>query len=187
MSNEDALTHLIRGRKPLCHHLGRLDAGDTLRDHKEYQEGTDERWCRECQRIKRDLRRVPRVEKERRVIEVNEFIAVIAAHGRHFFRYKDVVARFELDDHGKIWFHNEYTGKRIYTHQRGGWKGFHHGGTLLDLCKALRDYIMGRGEFPARAAGPWPEWLCNGDLWGYEDDIKPVREKIREILEKRRQ
>lgn len=126
-------------------------------------------------------------EKELRLAEANEFIAVIAAHGRRFFHHKGVVAYFELDDRGKIWFHNEWTGKRIYTHQKGGWNGFHHGGTLLDLCKALRDYIMGRGEFPARAAGPWPEWVCQGDLWGYGEDIKPVREKIREIVEKRRQ
>lgn len=68
------------------------------------------------------------------------------------------------------------------THYEGHWKWFTNGGTLKRLCEALRDYILGRAEFPTNHLGPWPEMLCGGDLWGYVDDMQKVRDETLSLL-----
>lgn len=76
-----------------------------------------------------------------------------------------------------MWFLDDYTRKRIYTHYKGRWRGFTHGGTIKQLIESLRDYIT-RGELlPAGIFGPWPDWYCGGDLWGYDSAMETVRTK----------
>lgn len=41
----------------------------------------------------------------------------------------------------------------------------------------LADYIRtGKPITNQYVLGPWDEWMCNGDLWGYGDDMEKVRE-----------
>ena len=38
-------------------------------------------------------------------------------------------------------------------------------------------------EINIRHFGPFPEWSCGGDLWGYgKDEMQKVREEIAKIL-----
>jgi len=109
----------------------------------------------------------------------NKVIAVIAAHGRRFFHHEGRVSRFEVDARGRVWLHDKYSGARIYTMQRGRWRGFTEGGTLKSLCEALRDYI--RTGQPIRRGwfGPWPDYYCDGDLWGYgKEAMETVRREV---------
>jgi len=84
--------------------------------------------------------------KRQRVEHVNQAIRIIADHGRRFF-YSQAVnhyASMEVDQRGKVWFIDDYSGKCIFTHDTvwgGRWRGFTHGGTLRDLIKEFRDYI----------------------------------------------
>ncbi len=102
-----------------------------------------------------------------RVEHANALIKVIAEHGRMFFDYKGTIATLELDKNGKVWFVDEYTKARVYTHYRGQWRGFNHGGALRDLVCTMRDYIVKGKPLSIEWIAPtrWnPE---NGDIWGY--------------------
>ncbi|WP_256357728.1 hypothetical protein [Pseudomonas sp. PDM28] len=84
--------------------------------------------------------------KRQRAEQVNQVIRIIADHGRRFFYSKAVnrYASIEVDNRGKVWFIDDYSGKRVFTHETvwgGRWRGFTHGGTLKDVVKAFRDYI----------------------------------------------
>lgn len=114
--------------------------------------------------------------KQERVQAVNRLIGEIASCGRHFFRYGNNVARMEVDARGKVWLIDEYSGKRIYTHYAGRWRGFTHGGTLRDLVCSLRDFITSGALLHARSFGPYPDWYSGGDPWGYGADMVQVRE-----------
>lgn len=105
--------------------------------------------------------------KQERVVEANKVIEVISRHGRRFFRHEDRVSRFELDAQGRVWLIDKYSNKRVYTHYPYRWRNFTEGGTLKCLCEDLRDYI--RTGTPIRRAwfGPFPDWRCEGDPWGY--------------------
>ncbi|WP_244142213.1 hypothetical protein [Pseudomonas gozinkensis] len=80
--------------------------------------------------------------KRQRCEQVNKVILIIASHGRRFF-YDDVTGRYasmEVDHRGKVWIVDEYTGKRIFTHETvwgGRWHGFNHGGTLKVWSKSF--------------------------------------------------
>ena len=114
-------------------------------------------------------------ERIKRLAEVNVFMQAMAGHGRKFFRHGDSVSWLEMDVRGRIWFFDSYSRKRIYTHYRGRWKGFTNGGTLKALVEALRDYVM-TGKKLSQGRLWWPDWYCNGDLWGYgEEGMEPVR------------
>ena len=102
-----------------------------------------------------------------RVEHANALIKVISEHGRKFFEHKGALATLELDKNGKVWVVDEYTKARVYTHYRGHWYGFYHGGTLRDLVCAMRDYIVKGKQLSIEWIAPtrWnPE---NGDIWGY--------------------
>lgn len=115
--------------------------------------------------------------KHDRVQNVNQLIKVIGDGGRNFFKHKDRYASMEIDCRGKIWWVDDYTEKRIYTHYEfGRWRGFSHGGTLRDLVRALRNYVTKGEPVPTFHFGPWPEHFCNGDLWGYGDYMDRVRD-----------
>ncbi len=102
-----------------------------------------------------------------RVEHANALIKVLSEHGRKFFEHKGALATLELDKNGKVWVVDEYTKARVYTHYRGHWYGFNHGGTLRDLVCAMRDYIVKGKQLSIEWIAPtrWnPE---NGDIWGY--------------------
>jgi hypothetical protein len=132
------------------------------------------------------------VAKQERLSIANRAIAVISAHGRKFFSLSaegrtvthNRISRFELRAHGQLWFVDKYTQKSIYTsYRRGRWRGFSEGGTLRALVCEMADYISGkRKDFPVTCFGPWPEWVCGGDLWGYGEDMKVVRDEIHALV-----
>lgn len=123
------------------------------------------------------------MNRHERVEVANKFLEIISRHGRRFFHHKDRVSRFELDHRGRVWFVDSYNKRRIWTHQDGSWgRYFTNGGTLLILCKALREFIMDRGDLPLNHLGPWPVTLCDGDLWGYGDSMATVRDECRQLV-----
>ncbi|MGM8935120.1 hypothetical protein ACS8E9_09585 [Pseudomonas neustonica] len=121
------------------------------------------------------------MNRHKRAEQVNEAIKIIGSHGRRFFYNKehDRFARMEVDERGKVWFVDDYSGKRIYTHPTGfssRWRGFTHGGTLHNLVEEFREYI-------AHGLQVWPGFLGpergfdESNIWGYpEEDMKKVRE-----------
>lgn len=113
--------------------------------------------------------------------KVNDLLRCIGEVGRRFFHHDGRYARFEVGLRGRVWLHDHYSRKRIYTHYPYRWRGFTNGGTLKALCIALRDFIM-RGK-PVKSGhfGPWPDWYCGGDLWGYGDAMEGVRAKALEL------
>lgn len=120
-------------------------------------------------------------EKQKRLHNANELIKTIATCGRKFFCHSGRVSRFETDGRGRIWFVDSYDEARIYTHYtQGRWRGFSEGGTLRALVIALRDFIS-TGKQLGFAFGPWPDWYCDGDLWGYGDDMQTVRNTAGEL------
>jgi hypothetical protein len=117
-------------------------------------------------------------ERQERVDKVNELVRVIGNCGRRFFysTENDRYAAIEIDKHGRVWWVDDYSGKRIYTHYRYWKRGFSHGGTLHNLVNAFRDYVSKGKPVSSSAFGPWPDWLCDGDLWGYGDDMQQIRD-----------
>lgn len=107
--------------------------------------------------------------KRERIEDANYLILQVSIFGRRFF-YNDRhnrVARFDLTIDGKLWFRDDYTGRRVYVAYRGRWKHFSHGGTMRALVEALANYIRTGQRISPRYFGPWPEIVCDGDLWGY--------------------
>lgn len=113
--------------------------------------------------------------KKTRAEQANMFLAAIAGCGRRFFAHSGRVSRFEVDDRGRVWFIDAYREARIYTHYKYRWRGFSEGGTLRGLVLQLRDFIR-TGTPATMHLGPFPDWVCNGDLWGYKGDMEIVRE-----------
>ncbi len=119
--------------------------------------------------------------KQQRCEQVNQAIKIIADHGRRFFwcdttqRY----ARMEVDKRGKVWFVDDYSGKRIYTHPTtwgGRWRGFSHGGTLKGLVERFRDYISHGKQLSRSCLGP--ERMGDSNIWGYDEQaMRTVREQ----------
>tara|TARA_R110001606_G_scaffold8453_3_gene37202 strand:+ start:5382 stop:5849 length:468 start_codon:yes stop_codon:yes gene_type:complete len=102
-----------------------------------------------------------------RVEHANELIRLIASCGREFFRHGETVAHMEIDQRGKVWFVDEYTRRRIYTHYRDDWRGFNHGGTLRNLIEDLRDYIS-KGETLNPLVITPKRLRDHSNIWGYE-------------------
>lgn len=109
--------------------------------------------------------------KQQRLEHCNQLLKVISRHGRRFFynaKY-DRVASLELDARGRVWFVDDYSGQRIYTHRTtwtNKWRGFSHGGTLRDLIEALRDYIISGEPLRRGYIATETSW-SDGDIWGY--------------------
>jgi hypothetical protein len=120
------------------------------------------------------------MSKQERANHANALIAVIGKHGRRFFYNQphNRLAHFEVDARGKVWFHDDYSAKRIYTHKTGfsaRWRGFSHGGTLRSLVEAMRDYICTGTTLE-------PGWIglersfTESNIWGYpEEDMRACR------------
>ncbi|BCD83634.1 hypothetical protein PSm6_00410 [Pseudomonas solani] len=119
--------------------------------------------------------------KQQRAEQVNQVIRIIADHGRRFFfsashqRY----ASMEVDERGRVWFVDDYSGKRIYTHRTpwgGRWRGFTHGGTLRGLVEEFREYIRTGKQLHPGYLGPERERITDGNIWGYPlEDMQQVR------------
>jgi len=126
-------------------------------------------------------------DREQRLEQANALIEAIANCGRRFFHYPEQhgISRITMDERGRLWFVDGYTGKRIYLHfylhYRYWRRGFSEGGTLRAVMIRLEDYIMEGTLLPRSIFGPWPESLCGGDLWGYGEDMQIVREKAQEL------
>lgn len=124
-----------------------------------------------------------REQKLERLARANYLIQTIASCGRRFFSMGSdsrtecfrTVSRLELDDRGRCWLIDKYTGRRIYTHYTGRWRGFSDGGTLKGVIVALRDYVVHGKLVPPLMFGPWPKMFCDGDPWGYDGDTAIVR------------
>jgi hypothetical protein len=117
-----------------------------------------------------------------RVEHVNALIKIIASHGRKFFDHKGDLATMELDRRSKVWFVDEYTKARIYTHYSRRWRGFNHGGTLRGLVEAMRDYITKGQKLPLGWIAPTRCNPDNGDIWGYgKEAAAAVREEAAKL------
>lgn len=114
--------------------------------------------------------------KTERAEQANQLLAAIAGCGRKFFAHNGRISRFEVDERGCIWFVDAYREAKIYTACKWSrWRGFSEGGTLRALVLQLCDFI--RSGTPATIhLGPWPDWVCGGDLWGYGGDMETVRQ-----------
>lgn len=111
------------------------------------------------------------VNKQQRAEHANQLIQIIAAHGRQFFRCSKTgnVARMEVDSRGRVWFHDYYTQKRIFTHETpfgNKWRGFTSGGTLRSLVEDIRDYIVSGKLLSRGLIGP--QRFDSSNIWGYE-------------------
>lgn len=112
--------------------------------------------------------------KSERLAIANEFLVVIAGCGREFFKHEDFIANFELSNHGRVFFIDYYSRKRIYTHKDGRWKGFSSGGTLKCLIVSLRRFIISGTQMNASY---FQENMGNGfrNPWAYGEDIAIVK------------
>jgi hypothetical protein len=120
--------------------------------------------------------------KRQRCEQVNQAIQIIASHGRQFFlcQSKQAYASMQVDDRGRVWFIDDYSQKRIYTHPTpwgGRWKGFSHGGTLKGLVERFRDYICTGKQINSAYLG-LQRSLDESNIWGYDaDSMQAVREQ----------
>ncbi|MEM9149881.1 MAG: hypothetical protein AAGB19_05445 [Cyanobacteria bacterium P01_F01_bin.3] len=117
-------------------------------------------------------------EKRDRAQRCNDLLRVIASCGQKHFNYQKSGYGFcslEIGKQGHVFFWDTYSGRRIYTHYPGQWRGFTNGGTLQSLIIAMREYICGDRESLGRHLGPWPDSSCGGDLWCYGSDMELVR------------
>jgi hypothetical protein len=120
-------------------------------------------------------------DRQERLEKANELLQVIASTGRRFFRHQDRVAEIYLW-FDRLYYCDAYTRRSIYLHSpNSNWRGFSHGGTMKNLIRALKDYVWTGERLSAGIFGPWPEWKCQGDLWGYGDDMNSVRLAAREL------
>ena len=129
--------------------------------------------------------------RQERLEKANHLIKSIAANGRNFLSSKvvpwdlkspTVVAQFEIDERGRVWYIDHWSGKRIYAHYDGPWKDFTGGGTLKNLVKVLATYIAKGERLHPGYFGPWPKWYSQGDPWGYgTGSMEMIRKKARDL------
>lgn len=112
-----------------------------------------------------------------RTKHANMLMDEVASIGRKFFNHKGFISVLELSDSGRVFFHDSYTNKRIYTHQpkAARWKGFSNGGTLKTFIEMLRDYIKKDKKIPINYWDEnWGEHYPNP--WGYNpDDLEQLK------------
>lgn len=134
-----------------------------------------------------------------RIETANQILRICASYGRRFFsedgeyrerRENPRISEFYVHPlTGRLYYRDKWRGAAIYVHhdpqsRRGwGWR-YSEGGTLLDLCRELRDWITGRRDTVRMGHfGPWPQSCCGGDLWGYGEDMVKVRAEVLAALE----
>ena len=114
------------------------------------------------------------MNKNERLKNANEFLAVIASTGRKFFEHKGFVSTLEVSSTGRVFFIDDETKKRINTHKKHcEWSGFTSGGTMKMIVEKLRDFIT-KGHV-MRASYFLEEWETGfRNPWGYGKDILKV-------------
>lgn len=112
--------------------------------------------------------RLPEPIEHDRVNHANELIQLIANHGRKFFRQGKTIAHMEIDKQGKVWFVDDFSRCRVYTHYRGDWRGFSHGGTMRSLIINLRKYITKGQTLNPLILAPNCFHKDGSNIWGYE-------------------
>jgi hypothetical protein len=107
--------------------------------------------------------------KAQRIEHANALISEVAKRGRMFFHHKGSgrTATFELTRGGRIRFRDEYTQKLVDTSRPGRWPNFSGGGTLQRLVSDLHKYIASGERISSGHFGPFPHFMCDGDVWGY--------------------
>lgn len=126
--------------------------------------------------------------KAKRLEEANEFIKVIAVHGRMFFNHQGTISYLAFDKQGRINFQDSYSKRLIYTHYNGRWRGFSQGGTLKRLIVHLRDYVRceiktGDDLFRVLPIHYADKRIFPDHPWGYpEADMTIVIEAARRIF-----
>lgn len=121
--------------------------------------------------------------KHDRLLKANKLIATIATCGRLFFSSEKYqrISRFEIHDNGRLYYFDKHTAELLplsHTKSHRWDTKFSDGGTLKALIEYMAHYIRtGRPITNQYVFGPWEEWMCNGDLWGYGDDMNIVRNK----------
>ena len=117
-------------------------------------------------------------KRRERAEKVNEWIRFIADRGRHFFKYEDRYAHIEVDDRGRVWWVDEYTQKRIYTHYKGRWDNFSNGGTLKDFVGFLRDLVKNDRMILYRNV----TGMASPNVWAYPpDEAEEIQQKGAEL------
>lgn len=107
----------------------------------------------------------------------------IASYGRRFFHHEGRVSHFVADKRNELWWADKYTQKHILVRLNDRWPGFSDGGTLRALVQAMAFYIED-GSYFARHFGPFPEWCCGGDPWGYGlDEMVKLRADVARVME----
>lgn len=118
-------------------------------------------------------------DKRLRIARANQFIRVIAAHGRHFLSHNGEAGYLFLDPQSRIRYHDPYTKKDVYTYGCH-WKGFTEGGTMQRVIHCLRQYIQGilpTGEALIMSLPLYqnrPSDIFPDHPWGYGDDMRIV-------------
>jgi hypothetical protein len=121
--------------------------------------------------------------RKNRCGHVNQMLLEISSCGRRFFYHEGHTSLFEVDDFGKIWFVDSYSRQRIFMHrpEMARLRGFTQGGTLQALIRAAKRYIMTGRRIDSFRFGPWPDYYCNGDLWGYGESMRALRDRLKRL------
>ena len=113
-----------------------------------------------------------RQTRAERVDHANRLVDEIAARGRRFFFHgkSGRTARFELTQTGRVRYRDEFSDCLIDVARSGRWMNFSGGGTLQQLVRDLGLYVAKGAKIDRRHFGPWAQWRCDGDVWGYGFD-----------------
>lgn len=120
----------------------------------------------------------------RRFLSTNSDLPVVHAHPRF--------SRFEMMGNGSLWYVDKYREARVYVSYDCAWRSgwghmFSDGGTMLFLMRHLRDHITKGAPVNPAYFGPFKQWSCGGDPWGYGADMAVLRAKVDAILEEAKQ
>lgn len=123
-------------------------------------------------------------KKRQRATRVNNLLKEMSFRGCHLLS-TEVQAAFDVDDRGRVWYTDSYTGKRIYTHYSGSWKDFSLNKASEKFVRELRDHIskgkvLDKNFFDALMKTP----NFHQDLtWGYsEEDLASTRRTARKLF-----
>lgn len=108
-------------------------------------------------------------QKLERLIHANAVIKAMSLHGRRFFYYTklDRTAELSLDRSNRVCHTDEYTGRTFIVKAGTRWQNFSNGGTLQAIIEKLAEYVRTGKQVHPGYFGPWADYICDGDLWGY--------------------
>jgi len=125
-------------------------------------------------------------QRQLRLQRANAIIGTISNCGRRFFRQSidGRVSKFEIAENGRLYFRDKHSDRRLpcsHTKGRTWQRYFSEGGTLKSLIESLANYIKKDEPISPFFFGPWSPTTCNGDLWGYGDDMARVRDHAKRL------